>query len=132
MLSPWELRDRFADEAEVSCGGSVDFPGAPEEQAVALYLEYLAKSIFYLQSPARSTFGAESCAGQRWITCAPAGFDVRRREEILMAWREKWARHLGRWERFVGALLGATDEPHDPWRCYLVDRFVCGGPSRLG
>ena len=28
------------------------------------------------------------------ITCAPAGFDVRRREEILMAWREKWARYL--------------------------------------
>ncbi len=98
MLSPWELRDRFADEAEVSCGGPVDLPDAPEQQAVGLYLEYLAKSIFYLQSPAKNTFGAESCAGQRWVTCAPAGFDVRRREEILMAWREKWARHLGRWE----------------------------------
>ena len=108
MLSPWELRDRFADEAEVSCGGRVDFPGAPEEQAVALYLEYLAKSIFYLQSPARSTFGAESCAGQRWIICAPAGFDVRRREEILMAWREKWARRLGWW--------------NDAWARYLEQR----------
>ena len=98
ILSPWQLRDRFADEAEVSCGGPVDFPSAPEQQAVALYREYMAKTLFYLQSPARSTFGAESCAGQRWITCAPAGLDVRRREEILMTWREKWARHLGRWE----------------------------------
>ena len=108
ILSPWQLRDRFAEEAEVSCGGSVDFPNAPEQQAAALYREYMAKSIFYLQSPARSTFGAESCAAQRWITCAPAGFDVRRREEILMAWREKWARRLGWW--------------NDAWARYLEQR----------
>ena len=97
-LNPWELRDRFADEAEVSCSGPVDFPHTPEQQEAALYLEYLAKSIFYMQSPVRNTFGTESYGGQRWVTCAPAEFDVRRREEILMDWREKWARYLGRWE----------------------------------
>ena len=89
---PIEIHPLSPYDAEISCGGSVDFPNAPEQQAAALYCEYMTKSIFYLQSPARSTFGAESCAGQRWVTCAPAGSDVRRREEILMAWREKWAR----------------------------------------
>ena len=97
ILSPWLVRARFADEAEITCRGPVDFQNASQQHAAGLYHEYMAKSLFYFQSPVRSTFGSVSYAGQRWVTCAPAGFDVMRREEILMAWREKWARRLGWW-----------------------------------
>ena len=96
ILSPWQLRHRFAAEAEVSCGAEVEF-GEDPTRAEAEYREYLAKSIFYLQSPRKSGFGSADSDGQRWITCAPSGFDVRHREEILMAWREQWARRLGWW-----------------------------------
>ena len=102
------VRALFADEAEISCRDPVDFPNAPLRHAAGLYHEYMAKSMFYFQSPARSTFGSVSCDGQRWVTCAPAGFDVLRREEILMAWREKWARRLGWWT--------------DAWAGYLARR----------
>ena len=97
ILSPWLVRARFADEAEITCRDPVDFQNASQQHAAGLYHEYVAKSMFYFQSPVRSTFGAVSWDGQRWVTCAPAGFDVMRREEILMAWREKWARRLGWW-----------------------------------
>ena len=81
----------------MSCEAPTDF-GEDPKRAAAEYREYIAKSIFYLQSPLRSGFGSPSDEGQRWITCAPRGFDVRHREEILMAWREKWARRLGWWD----------------------------------
>ena len=97
ILSPWRLRRRFAEETEVSCGAPTDFGDDPK-RAAADYREYVAKSIFYLQSPLNSGFGSATGAGQRWITCAPQGFDLRHREEILMAWREKWARRLGWWD----------------------------------
>ena len=97
ILSPWLVRARFADEAEITCRDPVDFQNASQQHAAGLYHEYMAKSMFYFQSPARSTFGSVLCDGQLWVTCAPAGFDVMRREEILMAWREKWARRLGWW-----------------------------------
>ena len=96
ILSPWKLRERFAEEADVSCAPS-DFGNDPH-RAAADYREYVAKSIFYLQSPVQSGFGSSTDAGQRWMTCAPLGFDVRRREEIVTAWREKWARRLGWWD----------------------------------
>ena len=97
ILSPWQLRRRFAEEAEVSCEAPTDF-GEEPKRAAADYREYIAKSIFYLQSPLRNAFGSATDDSQRWITCAPRGFDVRHREEILMAWREKWARRLGWWD----------------------------------
>ena len=96
ILSPWSLRQRFAEEAEVSCDPS-DFGDDPR-RAAADYREYVAKSIFYLQSPVASGFGTSADAGLRWVTCAPRGFDVRRREAIVTAWREKWARRLGWWD----------------------------------
>ena len=96
ILSPWKLRERFAEEADVSCAPS-DFGDDPR-RAAADYREYVAKSIFYLQSPVNSGFGSSGDAGQGWITCAPREFDVRRREEIVTTWREKWARRLGWWD----------------------------------
>ena len=96
ILSPWKLRQRFAEEADVSCAPS-DFGNDPQ-RAAADYREYVAKSIFYLQSPVKSGFGSAADAGGRWVTCAPRGFDVRRREAIVAAWREKWARRLGWWD----------------------------------
>ena len=96
ILSPWELRRRFAEEADVSCAPS-DFGDDPQ-RAAADYREYVAKSIFYLQSPVTNGFGTSADTGQRWVTCAPQGFDVRRREKIVVAWREKWARRLGWWD----------------------------------
>lgn len=96
ILSPWELRRRFAEEAEVSCAPS-DF-GRDPQRAEADYREYVAKSIFYLQSPVHSGFGSSADTDGRWVTCAPHHFDVRRRETIVTAWREKWARRLGWWD----------------------------------
>ena len=97
ILSPWQLRRRFAEEAEVSCEAPTEFGDDPK-RAAAEYREYIAKSIFYLQSPLCSGFGSATGGGQRWVTCAPRSFDVRHREEILMSWREKWARGLGWWD----------------------------------
>ena len=97
VLSPWQLRRRFAEEAEVSCEAPTELGDDPK-RAAAEYREYIAKSIFYLQSPLTSGFGSAADVNQRWITCAPRAVDIRHREEILLAWREKWARRLGWWE----------------------------------
>ena len=93
ILSPWKLRARFAEEEDVS-GAPSDFGDDPQ-RAAADYREYVAKSI---PLPSVPGFGSSGDAGQRWITCAPREFDVRRREEIVTAWREK----MGAAPRLVG------------------------------
>lgn len=97
MLSPWELRDRLAKGVKVKCNDGIDF-GDDARLAAARYRGYMAKNLFYFQSPVISTFGSEACDGQRWVTCVPTGFDVNRREEILYDWREQWARRHGHGE----------------------------------
>jgi hypothetical protein len=97
ILSPWKLRRLFAEEAQVSCAPT-DFGDDPQ-QAATDYREYIAKSIFCMQSPLTSGFGSAAGVGERWVTYAPREFDVRRREEIVAAWREKWARRLGWWDK---------------------------------
>ena len=114
ILSPWQLRDRFAEEAEISCGGPVDFPNAPEQQAAALYLRVHGEEHLLL-AVSRKEHVRRGVLCRTTLDYVRAG-GLRReapgRDPDGMAGEVGASPRLV--ERCVGALPGATEKPHRP------------------
>jgi hypothetical protein len=93
-LNPWEIRDLFCRHKLAVCNDELAHNGA--KYGPGDYLRYLAKNLFYMQSPTFSGFNSATTSSQPWLTLSPKTFDVCKREAYNMKWRKD--KDSGNWE----------------------------------
>ena len=96
FMSPWELRQAYANRVDVDCTIEASFGSEPDESE-ARYRRYLSKNLFRMHSPVINTFGSETLGDQRWIGLAPIGFDQKRCDLLNLEWRKSMLMESGLW-----------------------------------
>lgn len=109
LLNPWEIRDLFCRHKTTVCNDELAHNGA--KYGSNEYLRYLAKNLFYMQSPTFSGFNSATTSEQPWLVLSPKHFDVCKREAYNMKWRKEGS--SGNWEHDELQKLLRED-------CYIV------------
>jgi hypothetical protein len=95
VLNPWEIRDLFCRHKTILCNDELAHNRVKHSSAE--YLRYIAKNLFYLQSPTFSGFNSTTTSRKPWLLLTPKHFDVCKREKYYMKWCKDG--NSGNWER---------------------------------
>jgi hypothetical protein len=94
VLNPWEIRDLFCRQKKIVCNDELAHNGVKHSSTE--YLRYIAKNLFYLQSPTFSGFNSTTTSDKPWLILTPKHFDVCKREKYHMKWYKDG--NSGNWE----------------------------------
>ncbi len=109
VLNPWEVRDLFCRHKTIVCNDELAHNGVKHSSED--YLRYIAKNLFYIQSPTFSGFNSTMTSEKPWLILTPKHFDVCKREKYKMKWCKDG--NSGNWEYDELQRLMRED-------CYLV------------
>ncbi len=109
VLNPWEVRDLLCRHKTIVCNDELAHNGVKHSSED--YLRYIAKNLFYIQSPTFSGFNSTTTSEKPWLILTPKHFDVCKREKYKMKLCKDG--NSGNWEHDELERLMRED-------CYLV------------
>ncbi len=95
-LNPWEIRDLLCRNKTIIASNGLTYNGAKYD--TAKYLSYLAKNLFYIQTPSFNGYNSISTSEEPWVALIPKHFDATKREAYRMKWLQD-GDNKGNWER---------------------------------
>ncbi len=95
-LNPWEIRDLLCRNKTIIANDELRYNGVKYD--ITKYLNYLAKNLFYIQTPSYSGFNSISTSEEPWVALIPKHFDATKREVYRMKWLQD-GNNKGNWEK---------------------------------
>jgi hypothetical protein len=125
ILNAIELRENIIFGKEIICGPKTSFGGETNDSDA--YLTYMAKNLFYMQSPIKNCFGSEDREDQKWITLCPNDFNGIKRDGIKLKQIEEVLRRGNLWNKDIEDRINAMKnkiEKHDFMYTNSVTSFM--------
>lgn len=95
-LNPWEIRDLLCRNKIIVANDGLTYNGVKYD--TTKYLNYLAKNLFYIQTPSYNGFNSISTSEEPWVALIPKYFDATKREAYRMKWLQD-GNNKGNWEK---------------------------------
>jgi hypothetical protein len=95
-LNPLEVRDLLCRNKTIIVNDGLTYNGAKYD--TAKYINYLAKNLFYIQTPSFTGFNSISTSQESWVALIPKYFDACKREAYRMKWLQD-GNNNGNWEK---------------------------------
>ena len=89
ILDVFEIRHRLAEQKPIRFNKEANHNGEKLSEDSPFYTEYLAKDLFYFETPECSKFGCDDDENNRIITICPKNFDVKTRNIYNVEYRIK-------------------------------------------